>query len=166
MEGLITAAHFDVMAKIMLAASIIMGFSYATEWFNAWYGGERADRSLVVFEFVGSYAPMFRTLLFCNVLIPQAFWFAPIRSNVTAVFVIAVVINIGMWLERILIVWNTLSHDYSISMWRLFLPTVWDWITTIGSLGLFALMYLTFVRFIPVVSMHEVRQLVDAERAS
>ena len=166
MEALITLAHFNVMAKVMLAAAIIMGLSYATEWFNAWYGGEHADRSLLVFEFVGAYAPIYWALLLCNVVIPQAFWFAAVRSNVVAVFIVAVVINFGMWLERILIVWNTLSHDYSVSMWRLFLPTVWDWITTIGSLGLFALMYLAFVRLIPVVSMHEVRKLVDEERTS
>ena len=163
MQGLITLAHFDVMAKIMLAAAIIMGLSYASEWFNAWYGGEHADRSLVVFEFTGAYAPMFWALLLCNVVIPQAFWFAAVRRNLVAVFVIAILINIGMWLERILIVWNTLSHDYAVSMWRLFLPTAWDWITTFGSLGLFALMYLVFVRLIPVVSMHEVRKLVEEE---
>jgi Ni/Fe-hydrogenase subunit HybB-like protein len=166
MEGLITVAHFDVMAKIMLAASIIMGLCYATEWFNAWYGGEHADRSLLVFEFLGRYAPMYWTLLLCNVVIPQAFWLQAVRNNVIAVFVISVVINIGMWLERMLIVWNTLSHDYSVSMWRLFLPTAWDWITTVGSLAFFALMYLALVRLIPVVSMHEVRKLVDEERAS
>jgi molybdopterin-containing oxidoreductase family membrane subunit len=165
MESLITIAHFDVMAKVMLAASIIMGISYSTEWFNAWYGGEHADRSLVVFEFTGSYAPMFWALLLCNVAIPQAFWFGGVRRSIVGVFIIAVIINIGMWLERILIIWNTLSHDYMPSMWRLFLPTVWDWITTFGSLGLFALMYLVFVRFIPVVSMHEVRRLVAEEIA-
>ena len=76
MQAMITLAHFDVMAKIMLAASIIMGLSYATEWFNAWYGGEHADRSLVAFEFTGAYAPLFWALLLCNVVIPQAFWFA------------------------------------------------------------------------------------------
>jgi len=166
MQGLITTAHFDVMAKVMLAAAIIMGLSYATEWFNAWYGGERADRSLLVFEFTGAYAPMFWALLLCNVAIPQAFWFGTARQNIVAVFVIAVLINVGMWLERILIIWNTLSHDYTPSMWRLFLPTAWDWITTLGSLGLFALMYLVFVRLVPVVSMHEVRQLVAEERSS
>jgi molybdopterin-containing oxidoreductase family membrane subunit len=99
------------------------------------------------------------------VVIPQAFWFASVRRSVFAVFVIAVIINIGMWLERILIIWNTLSHDYMPSMWRLFLPTVWDWITTFGSLGLFALMYLVFVRLLPVVSMHEVRKLVAEEQS-
>jgi Ni/Fe-hydrogenase subunit HybB-like protein len=166
MEDLITVAHFDVMAKVMLTAATIMGLSYASEWFNAWYGGEHTDRALVAFEFAGAYAPMFWALLLCNVVIPQAFWFPAVRQNIVAVFVIAVLINIGMWLERILIIWNTLSHDYAVSMWRLFLPTVWDWITTFGSLGLFALMYLIFVRLIPVVSMHEVRKLADEESAA
>jgi molybdopterin-containing oxidoreductase family membrane subunit len=166
MQGLITTAHFDVMAKVMLAASIIMGLSYATEWFDAWYGGERADRGLVVFEFAGSYAPLFWALLLCNVAIPQAFWWSAVRRSVVAVFVIAVIINIGMWLERILIIWNTLSHDYMPSAWRLFFPTLWDWMITIGSLGLFALMFLVFVRLIPVVSMHEVRKLVAEGVAS
>ena len=166
MQGVITIAHFDVIAKVMLAAAVIMGLSYANEWFNAWYGSDRADRSLLVFEFAGAYAPMYWALLLCNVVIPQLFWFSAVRTNVVAVFIIAVFINIGMWLERILIIWNTLSHDYTLSMWRLFLPTIWDWITTIGSLGLFALMFLVFVRLIPVVSMHEVRKLVDQEGAS
>ena len=166
MQSLITVAHFDVMAKVMLAASIIMGLSYASEWFNGWYGGEHADRSLVAFAFTGAYAPLFWTLLLCNVFIPQAFWFTAVRDNIVAVFGIAVLINIGMWLERILIIWNTLSHDYMPGMWRLFIPTIWDWITTLGSLGLFALMFLIFVRLVPVVSMHEVRKLVAEEAAS
>jgi molybdopterin-containing oxidoreductase family membrane subunit len=166
MEGVITLAHFDVMARVMLAASVIMGLSYATEWFNAWYGGDRAERGLVVFEFTGAYAPMFWALLLCNVAIPQAFWFRAVRTSIVGVFMVSIVINIGMWLERILIIWNTLSHDYTPSMWRLFLPTVWDWITTFGSLGLFALMFLVFVRFVPVVSIHEVRKLVAEEQRS
>jgi len=166
LQALITQKHFEVMAKVMLAASIIMGLSYATEWFMAWYGGERADRNLVVFEFTGAYWPMFAGLLFCNVVLPQAFWLGAVRRSIPAVFVIAVLINIGMWLERILIVWNTLSHDYLPSMWRLFLPTVWDWLLLFGSLGLFALMFLVFVRVIPIVSMHEVRHLVAEEAAS
>ena len=166
LEALITPSHFDVMAKVMLAAAIIMGLSYLTEYFNAWYGGERADRSLLAFTFTGSYAPLYWTMLLFNVVIPQAFWSPRVRGSVVAVFAVAVGINIGMWLERILIVWNTLSHDYMPSMWRLFLPTIWDWITTLGSLGLFALMFLIFVRLVPVVSMHEVRRLVAEEIAA
>jgi molybdopterin-containing oxidoreductase family membrane subunit len=166
MESLITPAHFDVMAKVMLAASIIMGLSYLSEWFNAWYGGDHADRSLVAFELAGAYAPMYWTMLFCNVAAPQLFWVPTIRRNLVAVFIMAVMINIGMWLERVLIIWNTLSHGYAVSMRRLFLPTVWDWLTTFGSLGLFALMYLVFARLIPVVSMHEARRLVAEEASS
>ncbi len=166
LQPLITIAHFDVMAKIMLAAAIIMGLSYASEWFNAWYSGERAGRALVVFEFTGAYASMYWALLFCNVFAPQAFWLARVRQSVVAVFCIAVIINIGMWLERILIVWNTLSHDYMPSAWRLFFPTIWDWLTTFGSLGLFALMFLVFVRLLPSVSMHEVRHLVAEEEGA
>jgi len=164
MESLITVAHFDVMAKVMLTAAIVMGLSYATEWFNAWYGGDPTDRNLVIFEFTGAYAPMFWIMLVCNVAIPQAFWFSAVRQRIFAVFLISVLINIGMWFERILIIWNTLSHDYTPSVWRLFIPTFWDWVTTFGSLGLFALMYLVFVRLIPVVSMHEVRRLVAQEQ--
>jgi Ni/Fe-hydrogenase subunit HybB-like protein len=163
LQVLITVQHFEVMAKIMLMAATVMGLSYATEWFNAWYGGERADRSQVAFAFLGAYAPLFWAMLFCNVIAAQSFWFAVVRRNVVAVFVVAVLINVGMWLERILIIWNTLSHGYLPSMWRLFLPTIWDWLTMFGSLGLFALMFLVFVRLVPVVSMHEVRHLLAEE---
>ncbi|HZL32031.1 MAG TPA: NrfD/PsrC family molybdoenzyme membrane anchor subunit [Pseudolabrys sp.] len=163
MQAIVTIDHFDVMAKIMLAASLIMGLSYATEWFAAWYGGEHADRSLVVYMFTGTYAPMMWALLACNVFIPQLFWWRAIRRNIKAVCVIGVLINVGMWLERILIIWNTLSHGFLPSMRRSFVPTFWDWSLLLGSLGFFAFMFLLFVRLVPAVSMHEVRKLVHDE---
>ncbi len=163
LQPLITIQHFDVMARVMLAAAIVMGLSYATEWFTAWYGGERADRDLVAYLFTGDYAPMYYAQLFCNVVAPQAFWLAAVRRRILAVFGIAILINIGMWLERILIIWMTLSHDYLPSMWRLFQVTVWDWLTLFGSLGLFATMYLVFVRVVPAISMHEVKKDVGEE---
>jgi Ni/Fe-hydrogenase subunit HybB-like protein len=163
LQALITIEHFDVMAKVMLAASIIMGLSYATEWFAAWYHGDRAERWLVAFAFTGAYAPLYRCMLLFNVLIPQAFWFARVRRGIVAIVLISILINVGMWLERLLIVLNTLSHDYMPSMWRLFMPTLWDWLLLLGSLGLFALLYLLLVRLFPMVSMHEVRRLVSEE---
>jgi molybdopterin-containing oxidoreductase family membrane subunit len=166
LQPLITIEHFDVMAKVMLAASIIMGLSYATEWFSAWYHGDRAERDLVIFEFTGPYAPMYWGLLLCNVAIPQAFWMQRVRRSVITVVVISILINIGMWLERIEIVWNTLSHGYTPSMWRIFIPSVWDWLMLLGSLGFFALLYLILVRLFPMVSMHEVRKLVAREAES
>jgi Ni/Fe-hydrogenase subunit HybB-like protein len=163
LQALITIEHFNVMAKVMLAASIIMGLSYATEWFAAWYHGDRAERWLVIFEFTGAYAPLYWCLLLCNVIIPQAFWFASVRRSITGVAMISILITVGMWLERILIVWNTLSHGYTPSMWRIFVPTVWDWSLFLGSLGFFALLYLILVRLFPMVSMHEVRRLISEE---
>jgi len=162
-QALITREHFDVMAKVMLAASIIMGLSYATEWFDAWYHGERAERWLVIFEFTGAYAPYYWAMLLFNVVVPQAFWFKRVRRRVMAVVAISVLINIGMWLERMGIVWNTLSHGFSPSMWRLFTPTIWDWMLLSGSLGLFAFLYLILVRLFPMISMHEVRRLLFEE---
>ena len=164
LQALITPAHFDVMAKILLAASIIMGISYATEWFSAWYGGERVDRDLVAYMFTGAYAPLYYVQLFCNVVAPQAFWLPAVRRSIPAVFLMAIAINVGMWLERILIIWMTLSHGFLPSTWRLFQPTIWDWLTMFGSLGLFATMYLIFVRLVPAISMHEVKKdIIDQE---
>jgi molybdopterin-containing oxidoreductase family membrane subunit len=166
LQSLVTVEHFEVMAKIMLAASIIMAISYATEWFGGWYGGEHAERSLVTFEFTGTYAALYWTLLICNCVLPQAFWSPRVRRNIAAVFVISILINIGMWLERFCIVLNTLSHHYMPSMSGTFIPTLWDWLLLFGSLGFFALMYLILVRLVPAVSMHEVRHLIHRDAQS
>jgi molybdopterin-containing oxidoreductase family membrane subunit len=166
LQALITRAHFDVMARIMLAAAIIMGASYATEWFAAWYHGDRAERTLIVFQFTGFYAPVYWTMLLFNVIVPQLFWLRRMRRNMVVIVVVSILINIGMWFERVGIVLNTLSHDYLPSMWRVFMPTIWDWFLLAGSLGFFAFLYLILSRLVPMVSMHEVRGLVAAESGS
>ncbi|MGO4707346.1 NrfD/PsrC family molybdoenzyme membrane anchor subunit [Microvirga sp. 2MCAF38] len=166
LQAFITIRHFDVMAKILLMGSIVMGYSYATEWFMAWYGGDPVDRSLVAYMFAGSYAPLYWILLLCNCILPQALWFPRVRRSIPVLVVIAILINVGMWLERILIIWNTLSHDYMPPLWRLFYPTIWDWALLFGPLGLFALLFLCFARLVPAVSMHEVRQLCREEKAA
>jgi molybdopterin-containing oxidoreductase family membrane subunit len=163
LEAVITVNHFDAMAKVLLTASIVMFYSYATEWFMAWYGGNRADRTLVAYTFTGDYAPLYWALLFFNVLIPQALWFRSMRRSVPVVVLIALGVDVGMWLERILIIWNTLSHGYAVSMWRLFYPTLWDWLLLFGPLGFFAFMFLLFIRLVPAVPMHEVRKLAREE---
>jgi molybdopterin-containing oxidoreductase family membrane subunit len=163
MQSIITLEHFDVMAKMLLAASVIMTLSYVTEWFQAWYSGEPAERSLLAYQFTGDYSVLYWAMLVCNCVVAHAFWLRGVRRNIAAVVTIGIVINIGMWLERIAIVWNTLSHDYAKSMWRVFYPTIWDYLLLLGSLGLFALLYLILCRFVPVVSMHETRRLIAAE---
>jgi Ni/Fe-hydrogenase subunit HybB-like protein len=164
LEALITVNHFDAMAKIMLMAAIVMTYSYAAEWFNAWVAGDHADRTLVAYLFTGDYAPLYWLLLFCNCIAPQALWFRAVRRTLPALSLIAILINVGMWLERILILWNTLSHDYLPSMWRVFYTTFWDWSFLVGPLGVFACLFLCFARLLPAVSMHEVRQLAHEEK--
>jgi molybdopterin-containing oxidoreductase family membrane subunit len=163
LQAIITRRHFEVMARILLMASIIMGYAYASEWFMAWYGGQHSERRVVAFEFAGTYAPLFWALLLCNVIVPQALWFPAVRRSLPLLISVAVVINIGMWLERILIIWNTLSRDYMPSMWRSFHPTFWDVSLLIAPLGLFALLFLLFVRLVPAISMFEMRQLAKQE---
>ncbi len=156
LQALITPAHFDAIAKFLLFGSIVLGLSYATEWFMAWYGGEPAERDMVRYMFGGDYGALYWLMLACNVVAPQLFWWRAARRSLVVVCVVAVLINLGMWLERILIVWNTLSHGFLPGTWRVFTPTLWDWLLLAGSLGLFALLYLLFCRLLPVVSMHEV----------
>jgi Ni/Fe-hydrogenase subunit HybB-like protein len=163
MQALITIEHFEVMAKMLLAASTIMTLSYCTEWFTAWYGGEGAERRLVVYAFTGDYRVLYWLMLVFNCVIAQAFWLPAARRSIAAVVIIGILINVGMWLERMTIVLNTLSHGYAVSMWRTYAPTLWDFLLLFGSLGFFALLFLIFCRALPVVSMHETRRLLSAE---
>jgi molybdopterin-containing oxidoreductase family membrane subunit len=163
LQAMITPRHFDAMAKILLLCALIMGLSYATEWFSAWYSGEDAERRLVAYEFGGDYAPLYWLMLICNVLLPQLLWRPAARRSLPLLLFIAVMINLGMWLERILIVINTLSHGYLPDSWQRYAPTVWDWSLLFGSLGFFALLFLLLVRLLPSVSMHEMRVLLREE---
>ena len=166
LQAMITRAHFDAMAKVMLFASIVMTFSYATEWFMAWYGGEHADRTVVGYFFTGDYRWLYAALLFCNSLAPQALWFPAVRVDLRALAALAILINVGMWLERILIVWNTLARGYAVSLWRTYQISLYDIAILFGPLGLFVLGFLVLARLLPLVSMHEVRQLSHREGAA
>lgn len=166
LQAVITRNHFEVIGKVILMSSIIMGLSYATDYFTAWYSGREPERDLVAFSFAGTYAPAYWALLICNVAVPQALWLPAVRRSLPALFAICIAILIGMWLERILIVWTTLSHGYSAPLWRAFHPTFWDWSLLLSPFGLFALLFLILVRLVPPVSMFEVRQLAHEEGAA
>ena len=165
LQHLITARHFEAMAKIMLMASVVMGLSYASEWFAAWYGGNPADRALVVYEFTGAYWKLYIAMLACNVVAPQLLWFPAMRASLTVLVGVSIGILVGMWLERILIIWNTLSHSFLPSMDRVFFPTAWDWLFLFGPVFVFTWMFLLFCRVAPVVPMHDVRELLHREGA-
>jgi molybdopterin-containing oxidoreductase family membrane subunit len=131
-----------------------------------WYGGEHADRTVISYFFTGDYRWLYYSLLFCNCLAPQALWFARVRLNLWALAIISIVINLGMWLERILIVWNTLSHGHAVSLWRTYHVSVYDVVILIAPLGLFAFGFLVLARIFPIVSIHEVSQLAHDEGAA
>ncbi|HEU4959853.1 MAG TPA: NrfD/PsrC family molybdoenzyme membrane anchor subunit [Sphingomonas sp.] len=164
LEGVIVPAHFDAMAKVILASAIVMGVSYMAEWFSAWWGGDPADMRLVAYEFTGDYWWLYLLMLTGNVLAPQLFWAPRMRTNVWALTLISVGVLVGMWLERILIILNTLSTGYEPSFWRTYAPTIVDFLILFGTLAAFVWLFLIFGRLIPVVSMHEVRELVAEER--
>jgi len=164
LEDFITMRHLDNMAKILLATGLIVAYGYMMETFMAWYSGSGYEIFMVSNRMTGPYAPQYWALILCNVLTPQLLWFRRVRRSVPALFVIALVVNVGMWLERFIIVVTSLHRDYLPSSWDLYVPTAWDWATFVGTLGLFFALLFLFVRFLPMISIFEMRQLVDVKK--
>jgi molybdopterin-containing oxidoreductase family membrane subunit len=156
----ITDKHLENMAKVMLAMGMVVAYGYMMEVFNAFYSGERTELFNTLDRFGGFYAPAFWLLILCNVVIPQLLWFKGIRRNPVILFVISLVVNVGMWLERFIIIVQSLSKDFLPSSWHTYLPTVWDIMTFVGTLGLFLTLIFLFVRVLPAISIFEVRELV------
>ncbi len=161
LEDFITMHHIENMAKVMLATGLIVCYGYATEAFMAWYGENSFDRFQILKERpFGDYAHTYWMLIVCNCLAVQALWFPPLRRRVWLVWLISIVVNIGMWLERYVIVVVSLHKDYLPSAWNIYHGTLWDYATLYGSIGLFAALLFLFVRFLPAISMAEMRELV------
>jgi Ni/Fe-hydrogenase subunit HybB-like protein len=161
LKDFITDRHLDNMAKVMLAAGLIVAYGYLTETFTAWYSGHEAEWFSVLNRATGPYAFFFWLLIACNVLVPQLLWRADVRRNVYALFALSLVINLGMWLERFIIVVVSLHRDYLPSSWDRYVPTFWDWSTFFGTIGLFVALMFLFIRFLPVISIFEMREMVE-----
>jgi molybdopterin-containing oxidoreductase family membrane subunit len=159
LKDLVTDRHLDNMAKVMLTAGIIVAYGYMMEFFAAWYGGHHIEEFMVNNRMSGPYAIAFWALIACNILVPQLLWSRKLRKNVYFLFVIALVINVGMWLERFVIVVISLHRDYLPSSWGMYVPTVWDWATFLGTIGLFVTLLLLFIRFLPMISIFEMQEL-------
>jgi molybdopterin-containing oxidoreductase family membrane subunit len=158
----ITPRHLDNMAKVMLATGMIVGYGYLMESFIAWYGTNAFEHdTLLHHRPFGPYAHTYRLMLLCNVAVPQLLWLPWVRSNPVVLWLIALVVNLGMWLERYVIVVTSLSRDFLPSAWSMYHGTVWDYATFYGSIGLFASLLFLFIRFLPVISMAEMRELVS-----
>lgn len=152
LEQYLTLRHFDLMAKFMLATSVLVAYGYASELMTAWYNGESLElrhlRDVL-------HSPIFYCLLLCNCLAPALFWWPAVRRRLRAVFVISLVINVGMWLERYFIVVDSLSHEPLPSSSGVFYPTFWDLATLAGTFGLFGTLFLIFLRTLPLAGIHE-----------
>src|SRR6202008_832614 len=155
--------HLDNMGKVMLATGLIVGYGYMMEAFTAFYSGNPYERFMILNRMGGPYAPMYWLLIACNIVTPQFLWFRKIRAKVGALFAIAMVVNLGMWLERFVIVVTSLHRDFLPSSWGMYYPTRWDIFTLIGSIGLFLALVFLFIRFLPLISIFEMRELVAGE---
>jgi Ni/Fe-hydrogenase subunit HybB-like protein len=160
MQDFITDRHLNNMAKVMLATGLVVGYGYMTEAFFGWYSANQYEAFMIKNRAFGPYAPMYWALIFCNIMTPQLLWFKKVRSNVPFLFVIALVVNVGMWLERFVIVITSLHRDFLPSSWGLYHPTKWDWATYLGTIGLFISLMFLFIRVLPMISIFEVRTLL------
>jgi Ni/Fe-hydrogenase subunit HybB-like protein len=162
LEDVVTITHLQNMCKLILATSLIIGYAYGTELFMAWYAGNRVEQYSFWARVFGFYGWCFWTMVLCNVLIPQLFWFRWFRTTPWLMFLIALLVNVGMWFERFVIVSTSLSWDYLPSSWKLFFPTWVDYVQLLGGFGLFTTLFLVFVRILPMVAISEVKACLPA----
>lgn len=162
----VTTYHVEVMCKVIIVTGSMVGLAYMTELFMAWYSGVEYEQYAFLNRATGPYAWAYWIMVSCNVISPQLLWFKRLRTNMLFVFVISIVVNIGMWFERFVIIVTSLHRDYLPSSWAMYKPTIVEVLTLIGSFGLFFTCFLLFVRVIPVVNMAEVKAVLPRREES
>ena len=160
LEDFITIRHLSNMAIIMLVTGSMVAYAYILEIFIAWYSGNQYEQFMIWNRFTGPYAPVYYSLLILNGLTPQFFWFKQIRSSPWMIFIISILISIGMWIERFVIVVVSLHRDFLPSSWDYYAGTFWDWAMYLGTIGLFFALLFLFIRLLPMISIFEMRELV------
>jgi molybdopterin-containing oxidoreductase family membrane subunit len=160
LQDFITMQHLNYMGRIVLATGLVVAYGYTMEAFMAWYSGNIYEQFMMINRFTGPYRYMYWLLLFCNVVAPQALWFQRVRSSTIALMVICMFVNVGMWLERYIIIVVSLTADFLPSSWGLFSGTRWDWSMYVGSIGLFLTLFFLFIRFLPMISISEMRTML------
>jgi molybdopterin-containing oxidoreductase family membrane subunit len=159
LEDFITMRHLSNMAKIMLATGLIVAYGYAMEAFMAWYSGNEFEMAMLQQRTTGPFGAFYWLLILCNIVAPQVLWSRRVRRSVKALFVVSLVVNVGMWLERFVIVMS-LTRDFMPSAWGRYSPTVWDVSMFVGTLGLFVCLVFLFIRVLPMISIFEMQTLV------
>jgi Ni/Fe-hydrogenase subunit HybB-like protein len=160
LEDMITERHLDNSAKIMLATGLIVAYGYMIETFMSFYNGNIYDRYMIMNRMYGPYAFWYWMLILCNVGLPQLLWIRRLRRSVPFLFCMSLVVLVGMWLERFIIVVTSLHRDYLPSAWGYYRATRWDWATFLGTIGMFAAAMFLFIRVLPMISIFEMRTLL------
>jgi Ni/Fe-hydrogenase subunit HybB-like protein len=160
LQDFITMQHLNYMGRILLATGLVVAYGYMMEAFMAWYSGNIYEQFMMTNRFVGPYRHMYWALLVCNVLAPQALWFQRVRSSTVALMVVCMFVNVGMWLERYIIIVVSLSADFLPSSWGLYTGSPWDWGMFLGTIGLFLTLFFLFIRFLPMISIFEMRTML------
>jgi molybdopterin-containing oxidoreductase family membrane subunit len=160
----ITMRHLENMAKVMLVTGLIVAYGYGTEAFIAWYSADQYELFVPINRATGPYWWTYWLLILCNVLVPQVLWLKRARTNVVLLFVLSLVINVGMWLERFVIIVTSLHRDFLPSSWGMYQPTFWDWSTFVGTIGLFLTLLFLFLRFLPMISISEMRTMLPGAK--
>jgi len=160
LKELITLRHLENMCKILLATGLIVGYAYGVELFTAWYSGNMYERFAFLNRQAGPYSWAYWTMVACNVLVPQLLWSKRLRTNPWVMLFVAACVTVGMWFERFVIIVTSLSRDFLPSSWHMFVPTWVDIGMLVGSFGLFMTLFLLFCRYLPIVAMAEVRNVM------
>jgi Ni/Fe-hydrogenase subunit HybB-like protein len=164
LEDIITLRHLNNMAKVTLATGMIVAYGYIMEAFFGYFSADVYEKYMVWNRMTGPYAPFYYTLILCNIITPQFLWNKKIRTNPLILWIISIIVNIGMWLERFVIVVTSLHRDFLPSSWGMYAPTVWDFATFFGTIGFFLFMIFLFVRVLPMITIFELRMLLPGAR--
>ncbi|MEO9484920.1 MAG: NrfD/PsrC family molybdoenzyme membrane anchor subunit [Ekhidna sp.] len=162
LEDYITIQHIELMNIVIIVTGSIVGIAYITEFFIAWYSGVEAEQYAFINRATGPYWWAYASMMTCNVISPQLFWFKKIRTNLAATFVISIIVNIGMWFERFVIIVTSLHRDFLPSSWAMFYPTMYDVGVYVFTFGLFFTAFFLFAKFFPVINMAEVKSIIKA----
>ena len=166
LQELITTRHLENMAKLMLATGVIVLYSYVDEAFIAFYSGNPYERFEIMNRAFGPYRWLYWLLIITNLLIPQLMWSSRMRKSVAAIFLVALSVDVGMWLERFVIVVVSLHRDFLPSSWGMYYPSIWDWATFAGSIAMFVTLFLLFFRLLPPISMFEMKEILHKPEVS
>jgi len=163
-EHLIRMYHLESMAKLLLVTSLVVGYAYAVEFFIAWYSGSPYEQAIFVYRPTGDYAVQFWIMVACNAVIPLSFFVEKVRTSLWGLFIVAALVNVGMWFERYNIIVSSLSHEFMPHTWGLYDLTIVEWGILVGSFGWFFLLLLGFFKVLPAISIAEVKESMPEPR--